>query len=231
MPLRPSGKTSTSCSSSYSRRCTLAGCAGTPPILVTSIAEAGIALEEVLDREVQRARARVLLLDRLGDHRRVGRQRAGVVGDQQRAAGGRDVLDPLDLAAEPVVVEELVERRVEQALDALRAAPVGDLAVGLDRGQQRARVAPAGAGRARQSLMRRVPPAAGSRRRASVGQSAAHTMSSSSHSSRFHGCTSVAASIPPRPPRAGSPASRRSGRRCRSRSQRATLSKEQYSSS
>ena len=64
-------------------------------------AEAGIALEEVLDGEIERARVGVLLLDRLGDHRRVGRQRAGVVGDQQRAALGRHVLDPLDLAAEP----------------------------------------------------------------------------------------------------------------------------------
>ena len=64
-------------------------------------AEAGISLEEVLDGQVQRPRAGVLLLDRLGDHRRVRRQRAGVVGDQQRAALGRHVLDPLDLAAEP----------------------------------------------------------------------------------------------------------------------------------
>ena len=96
-------------------------------------AEAGIALEEVLDGQVQRPRLRVLFLDRLGDHRRVGRQRAGVVGDQQRAALGRDVLDALDLAAEPQVVVEVDERLVEEALDALRAAPVGDLALGLDR--------------------------------------------------------------------------------------------------
>ena len=34
---------------------------GTPPIFGTSIEKPGIALEEVLDREVQRARARVLL--------------------------------------------------------------------------------------------------------------------------------------------------------------------------
>jgi hypothetical protein len=82
----------------------------------------------------------VLLLDRLEDHRRVGRERAGVVGDEQGAAVGRDVLDPLDLAAEPVVVEELVDRLVEHALDALGAAPVGDLALGLDRGQVVAQV-------------------------------------------------------------------------------------------
>ena len=109
-------------------------------------AEAGIALEEVLDGQVQRPRAGVLLLDRLEDHRRVGRERAGVVGDQQRAAGGRDVLDPLDLAAEPVVVEPVVDRAVHQALDPLRAAPVGDLALGLDRGQVRLQLRPTGAG-------------------------------------------------------------------------------------
>jgi hypothetical protein len=56
-----------------------------------------------------------------------------VVGDEQGAAGGRDVLDPLDVDPEPVVVEELVEGLVEQVLDALGAAPVGDLSLGLDR--------------------------------------------------------------------------------------------------
>ena len=69
--------------------------------------EARVALEEVLDGEVERPRRRVLLADRLRDHRRVGRQRAGVVGDQQRAAVGGHVLDPLDLDPEPVAVEEL----------------------------------------------------------------------------------------------------------------------------
>ena len=103
-------------------------------------AEARIALEEVLDGEVERARVRVLLLDRLGDHRRVGRQRAGVVGDQQRAALGRHVLDPLDLAAEPQLVEELDQRAVHEALDALRAPPVVDLALGLDARQVGAQV-------------------------------------------------------------------------------------------
>ena len=73
----------------------------------------------VLDGQVHRPRARVLLLDRLEDHRRVGRQRARVVGDEQGAAVGRDVLDPLDLAAEPQVVEEVVDRPVQRTLDAL----------------------------------------------------------------------------------------------------------------
>ena len=81
---------------------------------------------------MQRPRVRVLLLDGLGDHRRVGRQRARVVGDEQRAALGGDVLDALDLAAEPQLVEEVDQRAVEEALHALGAAPVGDLALGLD---------------------------------------------------------------------------------------------------
>ena len=69
--------------------------------------EARIALEEVLDGDVQRPRVGVLLADRLADHRRVGRQRARVVGHQQGAAVGGHVLDPLHLGAEPVAVEEL----------------------------------------------------------------------------------------------------------------------------
>src|SRR3954454_4377312 len=96
--------------------------------------EAGIALEEVLHRQIERARARVLLLDRLGDHRRVGRQRSRVVGDEQRAAVGGHVVDALDLDAEPVAVQELDGGAVDEALDALRAPPVVDAALGLDAG-------------------------------------------------------------------------------------------------
>src|SRR5829696_445091 len=42
-------------------------------------AEAGVALEEVLDGDVYRPRVRVLLADRLGDHRGVGWQGPAVV--------------------------------------------------------------------------------------------------------------------------------------------------------
>ena len=154
-------------------------------------AEEREALEEVLDGQVQLARARVLLLDRLGDHRRVGRQRAGVVGDEQGAAGGRDVLDPLDLAAEPVVVEERDERLVEQALEPLGAAPVGDRPVRLDRRQVVAQVRAAAAPGAA-PVMR--APARGCA--ASSSQSSPQITSSVSHSSRFHGCSSVAAVMP-----------------------------------
>ena len=46
MPLRPSGNTSTSCSSSYSSRCTLAGCAATQPIFGISIEKPGYPLKK-----------------------------------------------------------------------------------------------------------------------------------------------------------------------------------------
>jgi hypothetical protein len=92
----------------------------------------GVALEEVLDGDVHLPRARVLLLDRLGDHRRVGRQGARVVGDEQRAAAVRHVLDALDRHPEPQVVEEVVEGPVHQALDPLGPPPVRDLALRLD---------------------------------------------------------------------------------------------------
>ena len=109
---------------------------GDPADLRDQHREPGIALEEVLDRDVERARARVLLADRLRDHRRVRGQGAGVVGDQQRAAVGGHVLDPLDLGPEPVAVEELDQGAVHRPLDPLRAAPVVEPALGLDRGQQ-----------------------------------------------------------------------------------------------
>jgi hypothetical protein len=149
------------------------------------------ALEEVLDREMERARPGVLLLDRLRDHRRVRRDRAAVVGDQQRAADGRDVLDPLDLDPEPVVVEELVDGAVEQALDAFGATPVGDLAVRLDRGQQRAHLVVG-----RRELFHAGSSSSGASFRRRAGQSGAHTMSSSAHSSVFQGCSRVATVIP-----------------------------------
>ena len=57
---------------------------------------------------------------------------------------GGDVLDALDLGAEPVAVEELDQGLVEEALDPLGAAPVVELALGLDRGQQLAQRARAG---------------------------------------------------------------------------------------
>ena len=122
-PCGPRGRRARAAARRRSRRWTLAGWAGTPPIFGSEHAEARIALEEVLDGEVQRPRARVLLLDRLGDHRGVGRQRAGVVGDEQRAAVGRDVLDALDLAAEPQVVEEVVDASGRRSPRRARSGP------------------------------------------------------------------------------------------------------------
>src|SRR5881227_3810125 len=45
--------------------------------------------------------------------------------------GGGHVLDPLDLAPEPLVVEEVDKRAVKESLDALGPPPVVDLALGL----------------------------------------------------------------------------------------------------
>ena len=115
----------------------VAGMGGDAADLRQQRREARVALEEVLDGHVERPRVRVLVADRLADDRRVRRQRAGVVGDEQGAALGGDVLDPLDLGPEPVAVEELDQRGVEDPLDPLRAAPVVERAIGLDRGQQR----------------------------------------------------------------------------------------------
>ena len=108
------------------------GVGGHPAELRDQHREARVALEEVLDGEVERSRVRVLLADRLGDDRSIRREGTGMVGDEQRPAAGRDVLDPLDLGPEPVAVEELDQGAVEDALDPLRAAPVVELALGLD---------------------------------------------------------------------------------------------------
>jgi hypothetical protein len=98
--------------------------------------EPRVPLEEMLDRDVQRPRTGMLLPDRPRDHRGVGRQRPGVVRDQQGAALRENVLDPLHLAPEPVAVEELDQGAIDRRLDPLGAAPVGDPALGLERGQQ-----------------------------------------------------------------------------------------------
>lgn len=98
--------------------------------------EPGISLEEVLDRDVHGPRLEVLLADRPRDHGGVGRQRAGVVGDEQRATLRRHVLHPVCLAPKPVAIEELDQGAIEEALDPLRAPPVGDAALWLERREQ-----------------------------------------------------------------------------------------------
>ena len=100
--------------------------------------EPGDAPEPPIGGEVDRSRTRSALADRLGDHRRIGGQRPGVVGDQQRGPVDRNARDPLDLDPEPVVVEEVVDDAVQRPLDELRAAPVADVALGLEPGQMRA---------------------------------------------------------------------------------------------
>ena len=63
-----------------------------------------------------------------------------MVGDDERAAVRRDVLDALDLAAEPEAVEEVGDGAVEEALDALGAPPVVEGALGLDGREEGAEV-------------------------------------------------------------------------------------------
>src|ERR687898_2409093 len=110
------------------------------PDLVGEHADARIALEPVLSEHVERTRGRVLVFERLHDHRSVRGQGARVVGDDQRAALRRHVLNALDLHAKPVLVIE-VEQGLHQVEDALRAAPVVDLTAGLGRWDQLAQLA------------------------------------------------------------------------------------------
>src|SRR4051794_7227819 len=105
------------------------------PDLVREHADARVALEPVLAEHVQRPRRGMLVADRLHDHRPVRRQRARVVGDEQGAALGRDVLDALLLDPEPVAVVE-VEQRLHELEEALGPAPVVDLAARLRRRDQ-----------------------------------------------------------------------------------------------
>ena len=151
------------------------------PILLASIPTPGIALEPVLAEHVERARGWVLVADRLHDHRRVRRQRAGVVGREQRAAGRGHVLDALDLDPEPVAVVE-VEHRLHRAG---RRAPSGPSRRPGGRGSggaispvevaQRRRLGGSAlgrraAGRRRRPRRRRRPGARGSSAPASAGE-------------------------------------------------------------
>ena len=87
MPFVPSGNTSTSCSSSCSSRYALSGCAATPPLRDHNVPTTGMRAEEVLGEAVHRPAE--ILLDAVHDRRRVGRDRARVVRDEQRAARRR----------------------------------------------------------------------------------------------------------------------------------------------
>ena len=70
-------------------------------------ADDGQRAEQVLGEAVDRAAE--LCLDAVHDRRRVGRDRAGVVRDEQRAALVGEVLEALPLDAEPVLVDRVVE--------------------------------------------------------------------------------------------------------------------------
>ena len=69
--------------------------------------------EQARDQRAHMARMRVLRKDRGLDHRAVPWQHARMVGDEKRAAGGWDVLDPGCLDP-PVVAIHQVEQRQER---------------------------------------------------------------------------------------------------------------------
>ena len=133
MALVPSGNTSTSCPSSCSSRYALSGWAGTPPARDHSVPTHRELAEEVLGEAVDGAQQ--LGLDAVHDDRRVGRDRAGVVGDQQRTAFEGDVLEPLPLGAEPVAVDRVVQRAGEGA-HGLAPAPGVDVGATLVEGDR-----------------------------------------------------------------------------------------------
>src|SRR6185436_15805828 len=115
----------------------------------------------------------------------------------------------------------LVERLVEGALDALGAAPVGDLALRLDRGQ-------VGAVLGRRGQLLVVHASTGRRRSASPAQSLAMITPGMS---RFQGCSSVAATIPSSRARSRVDGASSISTSIPISTQRAILSSEQYSSS
>jgi hypothetical protein len=115
---------------------------GHPARLDQQHVHAGDGPQDALGGEVQRAGAAMLDADRLGDHGCVGGQDAGMIGDQQRRAVTRHVVDALDLDAKPVVVEEVKHRPVKGGVDCLRSPPVGHAPVGLKAGQVVAEVGP-----------------------------------------------------------------------------------------
>src|SRR3954451_4808051 len=100
----------------------------------------------MLDGDLKLTGPRVLFADRLRDHRRVRRQRARMVGDEEGTPVVRHVLDALDLGAKPALVEELEQGRVESGLDPFGATPVVEAAFGLDGRQELTRALDGGGG-------------------------------------------------------------------------------------
>ena len=179
--------------------------------------EARVALEEVLDRDVQRPRVRVLLADGLADHRRVraAARRSGWTPAAPRPTrarsrcprprpgtssgrGSRPASGPSP--ARPA-------RSGPSRSGCARARHRAGGAAGRPRGGRAGRTGPprSSAGRSRRlsgvrarSASGAIMSGTGSRRRSSSGQSGAPMTPSSSPStsSSFHGWTSVAASMP-----------------------------------
>ena len=95
--------------------------------------------EQVLGEAVDRAAE--LCLDAVHDRRRVGRDRARVVRDEQRAAGRGQVVEVLPLDAEAVLVDRVVEPPGQRA-EVLAATPRVDVGTAQVGGRVAARAAP-----------------------------------------------------------------------------------------
>ena len=102
--------------------------------------------EEVVGQPVHRTAE--LLLDAVHDRRCVGRDGAGVVGDEERAAGGGDLVQTFPLGAEPAAVHHLVDL-AHAGSHTLRATPFVDVAGATPR---RLRLGWRGRGSERQQL-------------------------------------------------------------------------------
>ena len=128
--------------------------------------------EEVLGEPVDRALQ--LGLDAVHDHRRVRRDRGGVVRDQQRATLAGDVLEPFPLGPEPVPVDRVVEpsgdERAGSRSDPTRRRRRGGSAGPPARGRGARAAAP---GRARGRARGRVEPTPGRRVASVLGLSVA----------------------------------------------------------
>ena len=113
MPLKPSGQTPTSSpprEQPLGVRVAGQGGAG----LAGQLADERQLEDQVGAEQPQVRRPGVVVHGDLG-HQRVERDRAGVVGHDQRAALGRDVLDAADLDPEPLLGERPQQRQQERA--------------------------------------------------------------------------------------------------------------------
>ena len=102
----------------------MSGWASTPPTRDHIVPTTGQPLEHLVGQAVHGSAE--LLLDAVHDRRGVGRDGAGVVGHEQRAALGGDLVEALPLDPVPAPVERAVDP-AGQLAHVLRAAPLVDV--------------------------------------------------------------------------------------------------------